>query len=79
MKNKLFVIQVITVVMVLLGVIMLISGAVLRHLDEESRKTADPAQMPEAYIEEFFSDDDHEPQIEDFIEPEASDNAESSR
>ena len=67
-----YMIRVIAVVAAVLGVIMLISGIALRRLDEENRRAAEKAQMPEEYINEFFPDDNQEPQIEDYIEPEAA-------
>ena len=67
-----YMIRVIAVVAAILGVIMLISGIALRRLDEENRRTPEKAQMPEEYINEFFPDDNQEPQIEDYIEPEAA-------
>ena len=69
--KRLFLIRVIAVAVGVLGIIMLISGIALHRLDEESRRTPEKAQMPEEYIEEFFSDENFEPDIEDFIEPEA--------
>lgn len=70
MKNRMFVIRVLTVAVGVLGLIMLISGVVLRNLDEANRTTADKAQMPEEYIEEFFSGEDRTPHIEDYMEEE---------
>ena len=67
-----YMIRVIAVVAAILGVIMLISGIALRRLDEENRRAPEKAQMPEEYINEFFPDDNQEPQIEDYIEPEAA-------
>ena len=66
-----FVIRVTAIVLAVLGVIMLICGIALRNLDQESRKVPDKAQMPEEYIDEFFSDEGRSPSIEDYIEPEA--------
>lgn len=68
MKNQMFVIRVLTAAIGVLGIIMLISGLVLRHLDESGRTAADKAPMPEEYIEEFFSGGDGTPNIEDYIE-----------
>ncbi len=73
MKNKMFIMQVITLIVGLLGMLMLVSGAVLYRLDEASRRTPDKVQMPEEYIEEFFGNENSEPNIEDYIEPEADD------
>lgn len=70
MKNKMFLIRVLTVAVGVMGMIMLLSGIVLRHLDETSRTTADKAPMPEEYIEEFFSGRDSMPHIEDYMEEE---------
>lgn len=70
MKNRMFIIKVLTAVIAMLGIIMLISGIVLRNLDEKSRTTSDKPKMPEEYIEEFFSGDDRAPSIEDYIEAE---------
>ena len=70
-EKRQFMIRLIAIVVGVLGVIMLISGTVLHRLDEESRRTPEKAQMPEEYIEEFFSGDDFKPDIEKYIEPEA--------
>lgn len=70
MKNKMLIIRVLTAAIAMLGVVMLISGIVLRNLDEASKNTPEKAQMPEEYIEEFFSGEDKTPNIEDYIEPE---------
>lgn len=70
-NKKIFIIRVLAVAVGVLGIIMLISGMVLHRLDEESRKTPEKAQMPEKYIEEFFSDENFKPDIEKYIEPEA--------
>lgn len=69
--KRLFIVRIAAVALGVLGVLMLICGIVLRRLDEESRRTPEKAQMPEEYIEEFFSEDNFVPHIEDFIEPEA--------
>jgi len=66
-----FIIRVIAVVLTVLGVVMLISGIALRKLDQESRKVPDKEQMPQEYIDEFFSDENYKPSIEEYIEPEA--------
>lgn len=72
MDNKReFMIRVLTVAVGVLGVVMLVCGIALHRLDEESRKVPEKAQMPEEYIEEFFSDEHFTPNIEDYIEPEA--------
>lgn len=70
-NGKLFIIRVAAVAVAVVGIIMLVSGMVLHRLDEESRKTPAKAQMPEEYIEEFFTGENYEPDIEDYIEPEA--------
>ena len=70
-EKKIFLIRVLAVAVGVLGIIMLISGMVLHRLDEESRKTPEKAQMPEEYIEEFFSDENFKPDIEKYMEPEA--------
>lgn len=70
MQRKMLIIKVLTVIVTVLGVIMLISGLVLHSLGTEQYTAADEVQMPEEYIEEFFSDENSEPQIEDYIEPE---------
>lgn len=72
MDNKReFMIRVLTVAVGVLGVVMLVCGIALHRLDEESRKVPEKAQMPEEYIEEFFSDENSHPDIEAYIEPEA--------
>ena len=63
--------RVAAVAVAVLGIIMLVSGMVLHRLDEESRKTPGKAQMPQEYIEEFFSDDSRDYDIEKYLEPEA--------
>ncbi len=70
-NHQLFIIRIAAVAVAVLGVILLVSGMVLHRLDEESRKTPEKAQMPEEYIEEFFSDENYKPDIEAYIEPEA--------
>ena len=70
MNNKMFLIRVLMVAVGVLGIVMLISGMVLRRLDEASRTAADNVPMPEEYIEEFFSGEDSTPNIEDYIEEE---------
>jgi hypothetical protein len=70
-NRKLFIIRIAAVAVAVLGVVMLVSGMVLQRLDEESRKTPEKAQMPEEYIEEFFSDENFTPNIENYLEPEA--------
>lgn len=69
--RKLFIIRIAAVAVAVLGVVMLVSGMVLQRLYGESRKTPEKAQMPEEYIEEFFSDENFTPDIENYIEPEA--------
>ena len=70
-NTKLFIVRVLAVAVGVLGVIMLVCGIALHRLDEESRKTPEKEQMPEEYIEEFFSDEHFTPNIEDYLEPEA--------
>ena len=70
MKNKLFIIREVCVVVVAVGLIMLMSGIALRAMNSEQRSAADGAQMPEEYIEKYFSDEGQEHDIEDYIEPE---------
>ena len=70
MKDRSSVIRILTVIVGTMGLLMLIGGMLLFRLEQQSRRTADVAQMPEEMIAEFFSDSG-EPQIEDFIEPEA--------
>ena len=65
-----FIVRVAALVLGIVGVIMLICGIVLRNLDQESRKVPDKEQMPQAYIDEFFSDEGYIPDIRDYIEPE---------
>ena len=69
--RRLFIVRVAAVAVAVLGIIMLVSGMVLHRLDEESRKTPGKAQMPQEYIEEFFSDDSRDYDIEKYLEPEA--------
>lgn len=66
-----FIVRVAALVLGILGVIMLICGIVLRNLDQESREVPDKEQMPQEYIDEFFSDEGLTPDIRDYIEPEA--------
>lgn len=70
-NKKMFVVRVLAVAVGVLGVIMLVCGIALHRLDEKSRMTPDKEQMPEEYIEEFFSDEHFTSDIEDYIEPEA--------
>lgn len=70
MQRKMLIIKAVIVIVAALGVIMLISGLVLHSLGTGQYTAADEVQMPEEYIEEFFSDENSEPQIEDYIEPE---------
>lgn len=70
-NKRIFITRVLATAIAVLGIIMLVCGIVLHRLDEESRKTPEKAQMPEEYIEEFFSGDDFKPDIEKYIEPEA--------
>ncbi len=72
MKNKALIFRVLTVALGLMGIAMLVSGLVLRHLDEANKTVPQQAEMPEAYIEEFFSGEDNTPRIEDYIEPAAN-------
>ena len=69
--KKIFMVRVLAVAVAVLGMIMLVCGIALHRLDEESRRTPEKEQMPEEYIEEFFSDEKFTPNIEDYIEPEA--------
>ena len=69
--KKRFIIRIIAVAVAMLGVVLLISGIALHRLDEESRRAPEKAQMPEEYIEEFFSDENFVPDIESYLEPEA--------
>ena len=69
--KKLFTVRVLAVAVGVLGVIMLVCGIALHRLDEESRRTPEKEQMPEEYIDEFFSDEHFTPNLEDYIEPEA--------
>ena len=70
-NKKMFIVRVLAVAVGVLGMIMLVCGLALHRLDEESRRTPEKEQMPEEYIEEFFSDEKFTPNIEDYIEPEA--------
>lgn len=70
MKNRLFIIRVASIIVVAAGLIMLISGILLHAANSEQRSAADGAQMPEEYIEKYFSDEGQEHNIEDYIEPE---------
>ena len=70
MKDRMLVIRALTAAVAVVGVIMLISGILLRNLDEAGKTTPEKAQMPEEYIEEFFSHEDETPNIEDYMEPE---------
>ncbi len=69
MKNKLLVIRVISVIIMAVGLIMLMSGIALSAVNKKQNSVADGAQMPEEYIEKYFSDENSEPSIEDYIEP----------
>ena len=71
MNNKMFIIRVLAVAVGVFGIIMLVCGIALHRLDEESRRIPEKGQMPEEYIEEFFSDEHFTSDIEDYIEPEA--------
>jgi hypothetical protein len=64
------VLRVLTVALGVLGIVMLISGIALRHLDEEGSTASERVPMPEEYIEEFFSAQDNAHDIEDIIEAE---------
>jgi hypothetical protein len=66
-----FIVRVAAVVLGILGVIMLVCGIFLRNLDQAGQKVPDKEQMPQEYIDEFFSDEGFTPDIRDFIEPEA--------
>lgn len=70
MKNKALIFRVLTVALGILGIVMLVSGLMLRRLEQNSKPVREEPQMPEAYIEEFFSGEDSTPHIEDYIEPE---------
>lgn len=69
MRKKLTVIRIISVIVTAAGLLMLVCGLMLRYFDAEQRYAADGAQMPEEYIEEFFSDEGGKSSIEDYIEP----------
>lgn len=69
MRKKLTVIRVISVIVTAIGLVMLACGLMLRYFIAERRYAADNAQMPEEYIEEFFSDEVGKSSIEDYIEP----------
>lgn len=66
MKNRLFIIRVVSIIIVVSGLIMLTSGVLLHSANSERHSSA---QMPEEYIRKYFSDEGQERNIEDYIEP----------
>lgn len=70
MRKKLTVIRIISVIVTAVGLVTLACGLMLRYFDAEQRYAADDAQMPEEYIEEFFSGEGDRSSIENYIEPE---------
>lgn len=71
MKNKLSVVRIISVIVASIGVIMLVVGLVLSLFLAGDKVKADETQMPEEYIEEFFSDgNENNASSDNVIEPE---------
>ena len=70
-NNRMFLLRVLTAALGALGLVMLLSGILLRQLDAAQRHGGRETPMPEEYIEEFFPEES-QPDILAEIEPEAA-------
>ncbi|MBQ1413096.1 MAG: hypothetical protein IIY93_07900 [Clostridia bacterium] len=70
MKNRAQLFRILLTALGILGMLMLIGGLWLRRLDRVNHPPSEKPQMPESYIEEFFSGENRTHRLEDYLEPE---------